>query len=692
MRTLSRCAWRILVALCLGSGASPAVPAFALDIPPFQLPPGFVRDELVSGLTFPTAFAIAPDGRIFVAEKEGYVRTWKDGILYGQPLLDIRDEVNSYIDRGLVGFAVDPAFDRNGYVYALYVHDAPGQLHNDIAPRKGRVVRYTVDGDTADPYSARVLLDDFDATTQFHAVGSLRFSPLDGALFVSLGDGAYTFERSDLAYRSQDRDSLNGKLLRLDPATGDGLPDNPFFDVSHPHSARSRVWSYGHRNAFRFGIQPVTGIPYVGNVGWSTYESVQRATAGANFGWPCVEGILTRPEYVTGTVCNTVTLFNVTPSEFDYPHKLNNASVTGGAFDTGHNWPDEYYGNYFFSDYSTQRIWRANVRGDGHFASVEPFVEGAGEVVDLQFGPDGAMYYLTIYSGGLRRIKFKDGPLGSLVTASPTARPARILGPGDGDVFRAGETLNFIGAGNDSIAQYWWVTTRDRNDASVTTPLIDGAMGLTATVAMPVFATNGDSNADGGYVEVTFATVSPRGEVSVSRVNVYPQSSDGYIRTWLLTRSYPAKFVDDNVLGSEDTFTTSIDDKAMFPIRSVSRLIDLKDRLSPNQENFLISNMVGYAFIWVVVPTDREALIGINTDESFKVFLNGQGVFDKRVERPVADDTRDIDQPRVKLKTGANALLIKVQQTKKSNETWVFKARVLNGDGSLMTDAVVRTR
>ncbi len=691
MRWLLAGARRTLL-LCLLLTIQPVHIARALDIPPFVLPTGFVRDELVSGLTFPTAFAFAPDGRIFIAEKEGYVRIWKDGVLYGRPLIDLRDEINSYIDRGLVGFAVDPHFDQNHFVYALYVYDAPGQLHNDVAPRKGRLTRYTVDGDNADRSSARVLLDDFEATTQFHAVGSLRFSPVDGALFVSLGDGAYTFERSDLAYRSQDLDKLNGKVLRLDPATGDGLPDNPFFEASQPHSARSRVWSYGHRNAFRFGIHPITGIPYVGNVGWSTYESVQRATAGANFGWPCVEGILTRLEYVTGTACSSVTLFNVVPSEFDYPHKGNNASVTGGAFDFGHNWPDGYFGNYFFSDYSTQRIWRATLKEDGHFAAVEPFVDGAGEVVDLQFGPDGALYYLTIYSGGLRRISFKDNPLPALATATSPHPFVRILSPGDGDVYQTGESIKLAGGAPDSIAQYWWVTMRDQNDPSVGAVLVDGITGTETILTMPELASNGNSNLDGGYVQVTFAALDANGNVGVSRVNIYPQSADGYVRTWLLTKSYPDKFVDDNVLGNEDTFTTSIDDKSMFPIRSRSRLIDLRAALSPNQENILISNMVAHAFIWVSVPTEREALIGINSDESLKVFLNGQGVWDKRVERAVPDDTVDVDLPRVKLKAGANALMFKVHQTKKSNATWVFKARLLNGDGSVMTDAVVRVR
>ena len=309
------------------------------------LPPGFVDEPVLTGWNEAAGLAFSPVGdHLVVWEKAGRVWLVRNGQRQAAPLLDINDEVNAWRDFGLLGFALDPAFETNGYIYALYTVDhhhlqffgTPNYnpAANDIFVNTiARLTRFTtreVNGiRTADPASRFVLIGEtaqtgFPVCHQSHSIGSLAFAA-DGTLLVSNGDGA-SYELADTggpipsssntalaegiitpkedvgAFRAQLVDSLSGKILRIDPATGNGLASNPFYDASAPRAPRSRVWGMGLRNPFRFSIKPGTGgtnpaagMPgelWIGDVGWADFEELNRApTGGLNFGWPLFEGL-----------------------------------------------------------------------------------------------------------------------------------------------------------------------------------------------------------------------------------------------------------------------------------------------------------------------------------------------------------------------------------------------------------------
>jgi len=290
-----------------------------------------------------------PDGRMYVVERAG--RVWiiePNGTRLSQPFIDISDEVGGWRDYGLLGFVLHPNFQSNGYVYLLYVVDhyalfnlgLPGYDSgtNEHAgfPTIGRITRYTADpaaGRTRVIVSSRKVLVGESPSTGFpimhdsHGVGALAWG-MDGTLLGVSGDGAcynHTDQGSDSdtyysraqsdgiigsdqnigALRSQYLGSLSGKMIRIDPDTGDGLPSNPFFDPGNPRSSRSRVWALGLRNPYRFVRKPGTGshnpadgIPgtfYVGDVGWNNAEDFHVVTqAGQNLGWPVFEGYVAR--------------------------------------------------------------------------------------------------------------------------------------------------------------------------------------------------------------------------------------------------------------------------------------------------------------------------------------------------------------------------------------------------------------
>ncbi len=313
--------------------------------------PQFSISYLSAGYGVPMGLTFTGDGsKMFVWEKSGkvHVSNWNNSTktydLQTALALDISEEVGDWGDYGLLGLALDPNFSTNGYIYLLYVVDrhhllyfGTGQynpasnLYNNATI--GRITRYTtsVNGSqetVANPASRLVLLGETKSTGipilhDSHGVGSLAFAD-DGTLLASAGDGAsydgidtgtkagsfYTQALSDGiiraeenvgAFRSQLLNSHNGKILRLDPATGNGVSSNPYYDAGQPRSAKSRVWAMGFRNPFRFIRKPGSGSTnpaigdlgeiFVGDVGWNKWEELTIINEpGVNAGWPIYEG------------------------------------------------------------------------------------------------------------------------------------------------------------------------------------------------------------------------------------------------------------------------------------------------------------------------------------------------------------------------------------------------------------------
>lgn len=452
------------------------------------VPSGFVDELLVGGIQYPTDVAFAPDGRIFVAEKQGKIRVFKNGAILSSPLIDLTSEIGGQGDRGLLSITLHPNFAQSPYIYLLYVVDPIYGVPDEAAKSVtyGRLTRYTISGDTASGASRLVLLgnsaaDGFPHCDSSHAIGRVRFGP-DGMLFASAGDGAHydraddgtdvTIEDPDCAvlfgsaqdkgaYRSQLLTSLAGKVVRIDPATGLGLTTNPFYSGSAT-SIASRIWALGLRNPFRFCIKPGStgaGILYVSEVGWSTWEELNVArTGGANFGWPCWEGASTQSQYqansIIGPLCQGTPSGTLTPPLITWHHTtagslgfIGNAS-TGSAFYTASNFPSHYAGACFFADYGKGWIKAAFVNSSDQLISIESFADGLANPISLEVDPaTGGLVYLSISGGEVRRIRYTTGnnAPSAVASASPTAgsAPLAVQFSSNGTVDPDGDPVTF---------------------------------------------------------------------------------------------------------------------------------------------------------------------------------------------------------------------------------------------------------
>lgn len=168
------------------------------------------------------------------------------------------DGVETTKEAGLLGLAVD---DRD----RLYVYST--------GAGENRVQRYALEGEPGSYALGEMttILAGIPAAAT-HNGGRMAFGP-DGMLYVTTGDAA---EEG----RSQDLNSLGGKILRMTP-DGEVPGDNPF---------GSLVWTYGHRNVQGLAWTP-DGALYASEFGQNTWDELNLIEPGNNYGWPDVEGM-----------------------------------------------------------------------------------------------------------------------------------------------------------------------------------------------------------------------------------------------------------------------------------------------------------------------------------------------------------------------------------------------------------------
>lgn len=317
--------------------------------------PGFATETVATVDPYTlVGFTFAPDGRMFVWQKNGVIRIIQNGALLPTPFADLSNRVNEQDDRGFWGFALDPDFANNGYVYMTYTYENTANPH-DPGPKTSRLSRMTVNpanpnvalsnsevvilGSLSNPPCSQypATADCIAADGGSHTIGSIVFAP-DGKMLVGIGDGADANITDPLALRSQDLNSYNGKIIRINK-DGTAVPDNPFYDGTN--SIRSKVWLYGVRNPFRFSVQPATGDIWFGEVGWNTWEEVNRGVRGGNYGWPCYEGNTQQVGYMSSPLCSSIPAGSLVAPYHLYNHSQGTAAI-GGPFYNASLYPAQY--------------------------------------------------------------------------------------------------------------------------------------------------------------------------------------------------------------------------------------------------------------------------------------------------------------------------------------------------------------
>lgn len=334
-------------------------------------------EKIAGGFSNPIFVTSPPhdSSRLFVVEQTGRIKIVKNGSVLPNLFLDISSLISSGGERGLLGMAFHPEYNLNGYFFLNYT-DVGGN---------SKIVRgkQSANPDISDPDSLITILT-VPQPFSNHNAGMLAFSPIDGFLYIGLGDGG---SGGDPGNRAQDSTSLLGKMLRID--IDNGLPytipaDNPY--LSFPN-VPNEIWAFGLRNPWRYSFDRETGDLYIADVGQSELEEIDfqlsSSPGGVNYGWRLMEG---SDCFNPATNCNPGNL--ILPI-YEYSHS-GGCSVSGGYVYRGCAIP-ELPGAYFFADYCSNEIW--SLKYDG--ANLSELTDWTSQLV-----PEDAASFSAIVSFG----------------------------------------------------------------------------------------------------------------------------------------------------------------------------------------------------------------------------------------------------------------------------------------------------
>jgi cytochrome c len=475
----------------------------------------FTKTVLSNDLNEPMELAVAPDGRVFFVERAGkfYVyepKTNKTRLLRDFPVKAVEKYLN-----GLLGITIDPDFARNNYLYFFYTAEQNGQHKQNIS-------RFTLGTDGfLDLASEKVIIEvPIDLEVSAHTGGSLAWDK-DKNLYISTGDNTVPFESNgyapideregrhtfDAQRASSNTNDLRGKILRIHPEA-DGsytIPEGNLFPKGTP-ATRPEIYVMGCRNPYRISVDPVTSILYWGEIGPDSgkdgpqgprgYDEFNQAKKAGNFGWPYFVGdnkTYFDYDFATqkvGGLFNVNAPVNASPLNTGakslppaqkamiwYPYNqseefpdLGNSgrcAIGGPVYHFDANLkstvklPKHYDKALFIADWMRNWVFAVRLDENQNYQRMEPFMPMRGDFkrpVDLEIGPDGAMYMLeygSVYgidNEDARLVKIEFNPGNRAPVAQITAKDTIGLAPLT-VAFSSGKSYDFD---EDDKLSYEW--------------------------------------------------------------------------------------------------------------------------------------------------------------------------------------------------------------------------------------------
>jgi len=326
-------------------------------------------ETVAEGLAFPWALAFLPDGTILVTEREGRLRTIRDGVLDPEPVAGVPE---TYVagQGGLMDVVLHPRFAENGLVYLTYAHGTRGA--NATRAARGR-------------FDGRALNDleiVFTATptksTAAHYGARIAFLP-DGTFLLTVGDGFNYREQA------QKLDSHLGKVVRLRD-DGSVPDDNPFVGRD---GARAEIWTWGHRNEQAILHDAVSGRVYEQEHGPRGGDEINLLEKGKNYGWP----IATYGIDYSGAIITPFTEYPGTEQPLLY--WVPSIAPGGMTLYRGDLFP-QWKGDLFNAALAAKEVRRVDLNDDGSVAGQESlFKELDARIRAVASAPDGSLYLTT---------------------------------------------------------------------------------------------------------------------------------------------------------------------------------------------------------------------------------------------------------------------------------------------------------
>ncbi|MFT4879665.1 MAG: glucose/arabinose dehydrogenase [Flavobacteriales bacterium] len=357
-----------------------------------------------SGLDQPVGIYNAGDDRLFIVEQDaGKIEILSaTGSSLGT-FLNVGNLISNGSERGLLGLAFHPDYQTNGTFFINYTNGSGDTV----------VASYQVSGNAnvADAASGSILLT-IDQPAGNHNGGHIAFSPIDGYLYIGMGDGGDQGDPSNLAQNPQE---MLGKMLRIDVDGGSpyGIPaSNPYVGDA---SALDEIWSIGLRNPWKFSFDQSTSDLWIGDVGQNNWEEVNFQAAanvgGDNYGWRCYEG----DENYNTAQCGPIGDYVLPVAQVSHSNPDSWCSITGGNVYRGSEY-EFMNGTYFFTDYCAGDFKGITQEG-GSFNEFDVLPnQGFGYVA---FGENNAGdLFVANLNGNIMKIKDACGTFMPVITVS----------------------------------------------------------------------------------------------------------------------------------------------------------------------------------------------------------------------------------------------------------------------------------
>ena len=358
---------------------------------PILAQPNISLNSVITGLSQPMQFVNAGDGtnRIFIPQKGGDIKVFDRNFASLGTFLTVTG-ITSGGEQGLLSLCFHPQYKINGLFFVYYTNGS-GDLE---------VARYQVSSNTnvADVASKKIVITIPHPTNSNHNGGTLRFGK-DGFLYLSTGDGG---GGGDPSNNSQNDAVLLGKMLRLNVNTSNTAP---FYTIPVGNISGTEVLAKGLRNPFRWNFDRLTGDMWIGDVGQSAFEEINRVhrdSMQVNYGWRCYEGNAT---YNT-TGC-------LPAANYRFPVKALNRqegqSIVGGTVYRGQTFLS-MKGYYFGVDFYTGKLFRIKFDSLTYTYAITSQTISPTGISDFGESEDGEMYVTCLNNGNVYRM-VSDGPV-----------------------------------------------------------------------------------------------------------------------------------------------------------------------------------------------------------------------------------------------------------------------------------------
>ncbi len=531
------------------------------DSPPKPDESRFTPVVIADNLDEPMVFEVLKDGSAYIIERKGALKKYNAATKTTDLIATIpvntkytsADGVVKEAEEGLMGFTMDPNYEKNHWIYLYYAHPTE---------KKHVLTRWEIKDEQLVESSKKTVLEvETQREVCCHTGGGMTWDKA-GNLFLTVGNNtgnqkaAQTDEREgrsswDDQGHAGNTNDLRGKILRIHPEA-DGsytIPEGNLYpkgtSSGDDRRTRPEIYSMGHRNPWRISIDSKTNYVYWGEVGPDAnedsdigprgYDELNQARKPGNFGWPwfvadnqafpvydyAANKPLAKkdPEHLVNTSPNNTGLKELpatAPNFIYYPYGVSekfplvgsgSRSATGGPIyhksdftNPKRPWPAYYENKWIAADFSRGWIMAISMKENGDYESMERVLPGYHPVqpIDIKFGPDGDLYILEYGSNWFRksdnsrliRIEYNGGNRKPIVQVSTDKKGGTV--PFQAKLSSEG-TKDFDG---DALKYSWKITGAGATPKILTTanPSVSFDKPGVYNVALTVTDSKGASN------------------------------------------------------------------------------------------------------------------------------------------------------------------------------------------------------